>query len=581
MRKTGILLLLSTLVLGCVPYSAAQVIPTLSGRVAIAIVIEGADYRVLADVDTPNLDALAREGAWTNNSLTTLPSSSTTAHASLATGAYPEVTCVVNTVAVNATEYHIGTATEPEKTYDYLELLNATTLIETANLHGVHTAVIVGEKELNVTLGKTQVAERYRVLDISVTADYDEWIANETIIAIEDFNATVKRGEDLLMLVSMPATKWVGYEYGPSSEEYKEALKNADLQVGRIVNRTKELELWNNTLLFVTADHGMVTTERDKNVLKTEEHRWPGPVLGGIYHWIIDAGGKAAHIYLKDPSETQKAVNDLWDSGVVDLIYSRVSVEEVNGTLGKWWWRDVHLDGTYSGDLFVILKPGYQYWQGNLGAHGSWDTQRVPLYIAGGRKTKAGYTLKGQPEIIDIAPTVATFLGIPVPEKSQGRILMEAFFTPFAETAISASPAILFPGDTTQFNVSFSIAGSTENITLKNYILDEEGGVVKHVDEWDYPVNKSSEVKNFNWTANETGTYMITSYLSLSINGEEYVISWTQSKLLVIEKVEPAYPLMQVVAACIIGIVPSILVIWVSFKYKSRQKETAEQKKKK
>jgi len=577
MRKTIILFLLSILVLGCVPYSAAQVIPALSGRVAIVIVIEGADYRVLADVDTPNLDALAREGAWTNNSLTTLPSSSTTAHASLATGAYPEVTCVVNTIAVNTTEYHLGTATEPEKTYDYLELLNATTLIETANLYGVHTVVIVGEEELDVMLGKTQVAERYKVYGIQYSAEPDYWIAQEAITAIEDFAPAIEKGEDLLMIVSMPATKWVGYESGPNSEGYKKALENADLQIGRIVNRIKELELWPNTLLFITADHGMVNTNPDETVLKTEEHRW-GEVLPGIYHWIIDAGGKAAHIYLKNPGDTQMAVNYLWGSGKVDLIYSRVDVDDINGTLGTWLWRDIHLDVNYSGDLFVMLKPSYQYWQRNSGAQGSWDTQRVPLYIAGWN-TKASYILKGQPEIIDIAPTVAAFLGIPAPEKSQGRILMEAFFTPFAETSISASPAILFPGDITQFNVTFSIIGSPENITLKNYILDEEGGVVKHVA--DYSVNKSSEVRNYNWTANETGTYTITSYLSLSIEGVEYVISWAQSKLLVIEKVEPPYPLTQIVVACIIGIVPSILVIWVSFKYKSRQQETVEPKKKK
>ena len=74
---------------------------------------------------------------------------------------------------------------------------------------------------------------------------------------------------------------------------------------------------------------------------------------------------------------------------------------------------------------------------------------------------------------------------------------------------------------------------------------------------------------------------MITSYLSLTIKGKEYVISWAQSRLLVIEKVEAPYPLVQVIAACIIGVVPAILMIWISFKFKSGRKETVEPKKKK
>ena len=47
-----------------------------------------------------------------------------------------------------------------------------------------------------------------------------------------------------------------GHKYGENSEEYNDALKSADFWTGKIMEKLKELKLYDKTLIYVTADHG-------------------------------------------------------------------------------------------------------------------------------------------------------------------------------------------------------------------------------------------------------------------------------------------------------------------------------------
>ncbi len=47
-----------------------------------------------------------------------------------------------------------------------------------------------------------------------------------------------------------------GHKHGENSEEYNDALKSADSWTGKIMEKLKELNLYDKTLIYVTADHG-------------------------------------------------------------------------------------------------------------------------------------------------------------------------------------------------------------------------------------------------------------------------------------------------------------------------------------
>jgi hypothetical protein len=47
-----------------------------------------------------------------------------------------------------------------------------------------------------------------------------------------------------------------GHQYGENSKEYNDALISGDRWLGRIVQKLKDLKLYDRTLIYVTADHG-------------------------------------------------------------------------------------------------------------------------------------------------------------------------------------------------------------------------------------------------------------------------------------------------------------------------------------
>jgi hypothetical protein len=87
-------------------------------------------------------------------------------------------------------------------------------------------------------------------------------------------------------------------------------------------------------------------------------------------------------------------------------------------------------DSKLSGDLILVQKPflylADSFGTANHGSPYSYDTH-VPVMIMGQGFRPGHYREPATP--LDIAPTVATVLGIATPSKSQGRILREALRT--------------------------------------------------------------------------------------------------------------------------------------------------------
>ena len=85
----------------------------------------------------------------------------------------------------------------------------------------------------------------------------------------------------------------------------------------------------------------------------------------------------------------------------------------------KSWHPDV------SGDVQFALKPNWMFASSrNMTTHGSpypYDTH-VPILAYGPRWMKPG-RVDSRVEVVDIAPTLARWLGVPVPSASEGKLL--------------------------------------------------------------------------------------------------------------------------------------------------------------
>lgn len=89
------------------------------------------------------------------------------------------------------------------------------------------------------------------------------------------------------------------------------------------------------------------------------------------------------------------------------------------GQMRKTWHKDV------SGDVQYVLKPLWMLGSPtSVATHGSphpYDTH-VPILVYGPPWVKAG-RIDSRVEVVDIAPTLARLLGVPVPSASEGKLL--------------------------------------------------------------------------------------------------------------------------------------------------------------
>ncbi|MCX5777582.1 MAG: alkaline phosphatase [Candidatus Firestonebacteria bacterium] len=54
-----------------------------------------------------------------------------------------------------------------------------------------------------------------------------------------------------------------GHKYGENSPEYEAALISEDSRIGRVLNKLKELKIYDKTMVYVTADHGFDEGKKD------------------------------------------------------------------------------------------------------------------------------------------------------------------------------------------------------------------------------------------------------------------------------------------------------------------------------
>ncbi len=79
----------------------------------------------------------------------------------------------------------------------------------------------------------------------------DEAVGTKAIELLEQY-----KDEPFFFFVHFRDVDLMGHQFGENSEEYNDALISVDIWTGRILQKLKELNLYDNTLIYVTADHG-------------------------------------------------------------------------------------------------------------------------------------------------------------------------------------------------------------------------------------------------------------------------------------------------------------------------------------
>ena len=249
-----------------------------------------------------------------------------------------------------------------------------------------------------------------------------------------------------LLAVSFSSNDYVGHAVGPDAPEVRDISIRTDRLLGKLMDFIDEHIGAGNTLVVLTADHGVAPVPE-----VNEERKMPGGRLSDVtmLHAVADAliakygkgkwiaGSTEGAIYLNRKLIGEKklapaAVEETVAAALRDLphifrVYTsdQLSRGEVTGD----YVSKAVLRGFFeprSGDVIVVQDPYYLYG-GSGTSHSTpfnYDSH-VPVIFMGEGIRAGEYDEKIA--VNDIAPTLATILRVEEPSGSIGRILSEMF----------------------------------------------------------------------------------------------------------------------------------------------------------
>jgi hypothetical protein len=242
--------------------------------------------------------------------------------------------------------------------------------------------------------------------------------------ALEDITEHLLETEKpRLLLMHLVEVDTEQHRHGIGSPQAQAAIKKDDAQVERVLRAIERNGLLHETALIVASDHGF--REAPNSVRPCTLLTDAGFVTqqdGKIIDWkaTVHAHAGEAYVYLKDPKDTATAerVRELFTtqlrdpkSGIVRL-YDATELQ--------------HLGGDTTALLALGAAPGYQFASGCRGAYRVESNSYIAThgFEPGDRDMRASLLMVGPTiphgtiagaRLIDIAPTIAEWLGLPMP----------------------------------------------------------------------------------------------------------------------------------------------------------------------
>lgn len=259
--------------------------------------------------------------------------------------------------------------------------------------------------------------------------------------AIEGENLGGNSDTDILTL-SYSSTDYVGHNFGVNSKEIQDTYLRLDKNIADLLQFLDKKVGEDNYIIFLTADHaavevpsylksvkipaGYIDTKEFRNNIQdfVEEIYGDKNLIQNISNDQIFFNHELLNKMRLETSELQqKLAAYILSQDKIHRVYTREQI--VNGayTHGMEALIKNGFNHKRSGDVVYIMEPSVISYSSKGSTHGSsyiYDTH-VPMLFYG-KGIKHGSTSR-KSEIVDIAPTVATLLGISYPNATTGQPL--------------------------------------------------------------------------------------------------------------------------------------------------------------
>ena len=253
-----------------------------------------------------------------------------------------------------------------------------------------------------------------------------QWIADASIL-------TDKWHDPTLSLIYLPHLDYCLQKFGPDTSKIADELKAIDVVIAQLVNYFES----KNAQIIILSEYGIAPVNnpihlnrlfRENDLLQIRMERGLELLDPGASKAFVVADHQVAHVYINDPSVTNKVKNILEKVGGIELI------------LDKAAQQTYHIDHARSGDLVLMADAEswftYYFWLDDAVApdyaravdiHKKPGYDPVEMFITS--KLRAGYKLLrkkvGLRYVMDVIPLDATLI-----KGSHGRVGTPTEFHP-------------------------------------------------------------------------------------------------------------------------------------------------------
>lgn len=397
-------------------------------RTVVVTLFDGFSPAMADATQTPNLDRMKREGAWSRHLVPAFPTLSMTNHTTYATGCWPVHHGIISNAFYDAQRGRYG---DHNKTNvgDADWRTGCQSMWEAVEKQGVHAAVYNWVGRWSGTRGK--LATFANPLGDFKDAPSDTEVLADGLKALRDNNPDHPR----LIALYFRGPDEEAHYHGITSPETLTAVRKADSIVGKLMAAISALPNGREGTLIVGTDHGMIDVGPLVNV---------GRLMNKYDIRAKQAtDGATTFLYLKKGESADRVAAALAPYKFAFDVY-RKGHYPAYAHVG---------DGYRAGDLMLVAHPPYWMvgpevfpaWTRWAGLTLFWDTIFVPPF--GGLKATHGYDphvvqmhgvfyawgsgiAKGRQiprlDMIDIHPTVMALLGLKPGEPVDGHAVQTA-----------------------------------------------------------------------------------------------------------------------------------------------------------
>jgi len=237
----------------------------------------------------------------------------------------------------------------------------------------------------------------------------------------------LEKEEPILLIIGLVSSNITAHAYTPDSPEVEDAMLTIDQEIGRLIEKLKDMGRFDDTLIVMSSDHGMTVKPFGVDLLKELKRRHYDDVVENIEHLY---SGEVGGVYLEDISPP-----------TIDRTVRAIeSVEHIKGAWYKYdrgapWFikRAAHYRAP---DIIIIpekewsiFEPGWEK-PSFLGSHGPCypsDSSILLIFSGPGVKklgtvgTSLDYSsgelitdseIERLPEQVDIVPAMKSIMGL-------------------------------------------------------------------------------------------------------------------------------------------------------------------------